>query len=192
MSSPRLEISTKNSESTPLCSSRCGNFLLETGGLVCIHKHRSAILRPFGKQPEHAPHFTMRAGPRPPQTKVGTGEQGEVRPANSAPRGKSHLKLGRVRLQAWYEIDFQTAESLTSMGHPIYLYINMYFTTNATFSICYSISKQCEEGYSNIPLTQISQNFRKKKDRPHPQYTNVHTKHTPCSILTLYPRCQSA
>ena len=43
--------------------------------------------------------------------KGGRGEQGEARPAISAPRGRPHLDLGRLRLGTWSKYDFSIAET---------------------------------------------------------------------------------
>ena len=39
----------------------------------------------------------------------GGGEQGELRPAISAPRGGPHLDLGRLRLKTWSKMDSSIA-----------------------------------------------------------------------------------
>ena len=43
--------------------------------------------------------------------RVGESEQDEARPASSAPRGGPHLKLARLRLKTWYDVNFQDVES---------------------------------------------------------------------------------
>ena len=51
------------------------------------------------------------------------GEQGEARPAMSAPRGGPHLDLGRLRLKTWSKSDFSLAETTW----PTYLYIYLLY-----------------------------------------------------------------
>ena len=51
--------------------------------------------------------------------RVGKGEQGEARPAISAPRGGPHLDLGRLRLKTCSKSDFSIAETTA----PTYLHI---------------------------------------------------------------------
>ena len=41
--------------------------------------------------------------------RVGRGDQGEARPAISAPRGGPRLDLGRLRLKTWSKSDFPIA-----------------------------------------------------------------------------------
>ena len=53
--------------------------------------------------------------------RVGRGEQGEARPAISAPRGGPHLDLGRLRLKTWSKSDFWIAETTW----PTYLYVHL-------------------------------------------------------------------
>ena len=56
--------------------------------------------------------------------KGGRGEQGEARPAISAPSGRPHLDLGRLRLKTWSKSDFSIAETT----YPTYLYIYLYLS----------------------------------------------------------------
>ena len=49
--------------------------------------------------------------------RVGRGDQGEARPAISAPRGEPHLDLRRSRLKTWSKSEFSIAE----MTWPKYL-----------------------------------------------------------------------
>ena len=49
------------------------------------------------------------------------GEQGEARPAISAPSGGPHRDLGRLRLKTWSKIEFSIAET-TGRTH-----LHMYF-----------------------------------------------------------------
>ena len=56
--------------------------------------------------------------------RVGRDEQGEARPASSAPRGGPHLDLERLRLKTWSKSDLSIAETTGRT----YLYI---FTAGA-------------------------------------------------------------
>ena len=51
------------------------------------------------------------------------GEQGEARSAISAPRGRPHLALGRLRLKPWPKSDFSIFETTWVT----YLYIYIYY-----------------------------------------------------------------
>ena len=56
--------------------------------------------------------------------RVVRGEQGETRPAISAPRGGPHLDLGHLRLKTWSKSDFSTAGTTWRTLSPIYLRIH--------------------------------------------------------------------
>ena len=49
--------------------------------------------------------------------RVGRGEQGETRRANSTPNGGPRLELGRLRLKTWSKSDFSIAQTTRQYLH---------------------------------------------------------------------------
>ena len=78
------------------------------------------------KRKEHSSQGDDASTAEATPSRVGRGEQGAARRANTTPNGGPHLELGRLRLKTLSKSDFSIAETTWSTLLLVYIYLYTY------------------------------------------------------------------